>query len=69
MEASTTTSNATSSAAPLDFISTAIYSWTTLTQFLAGDMKTGQLREYIIEFKVSLKRSISDLLVTITSLL
>ena len=69
MEASTTTSNATSPAAPVDFISTAILSWTTLTQFLAGDMKTGQLREYIREFKVSLKKRISDLLDTITSLL
>ena len=41
MEASTTTFNATSPAAPVDFISTAIQSWTTLTQFLAGGMKTG----------------------------
>ena len=59
MEASTTTSNATSSAAPVDFTSTAIQSQSTLTQLLAGDMKARQLMDYIMEFKVSLKLSIS----------
>ena len=59
MEASTTTSNATSPAAPVDFISTAIQSQSTLTQLLAGDMKERQLLDYIMEFKVSLKLSIS----------
>ena len=59
MEASTTTFNATSPAAPAVFTSTAIQSQSTLTQLLAGDMKERQLLDYIMEFKVSLKLSIS----------